>query len=221
MLSYFSDRVAPGKIINIESGYRSPEYNNKIREKGANAAKTSAHMDGMALDFWLDGVDGKDLWETVRAKNCCGVGHYGGKTIHLDAGRPRFWEAVTSGTKSKEPDYNRHIYLSTDFDRYSAEEKVRLSLSGISTFGFGVKPTAHVYGPADSEKPIAKMRINTNATSKADCIMLDDRRASRAFHAALPPELSTGRYKIRVEFCKKPFEEMPSDVVSNEIELNK
>ena len=67
MLSYFSDKVAPGKVINIESGYRSPEYNNKIRAKGANAARTSTHIDGMALDFWLEGVDGKELWETVRA----------------------------------------------------------------------------------------------------------------------------------------------------------
>ena len=100
MLSYFSDLVAPGRMIAIESAYRSPDYNDKIRKKGANAARTSTHMDGMALDFWLEGVDGKKLWQTIREQDCCGVGHYGGKTIHLDAGRPRFWEAATSGTKT-------------------------------------------------------------------------------------------------------------------------
>jgi uncharacterized protein YcbK (DUF882 family) len=220
MLSYFADRVAPGKMINIESAYRSPEYNNKIREKGANAARTSIHMDGMALDFWLEGVEGKELWETVRAKNCCGVGHYGGKTIHLDAGRPRFWEAATSGTGSKEPDYNRHLYLATDFDRYGRAEKIRLSLSGISTYGFGVRPTVAVFGPAHVEKPIAQTRIAA-ASSKSDCIILNDHKASRFLYTALPPDLPAGRYTIKIEFCQKPFEEMPSALVSNEIELTR
>jgi uncharacterized protein YcbK (DUF882 family) len=217
MLSYFVDRVAPGKTINIESGYRSPDYNNRIRDKGANAAKTSAHIDGMALDFWLDGIDGKELWETVRAKNCCGVGHYGGKSIHLDAGRPRFWEAATSGTKNKEPDNNRHIYLATDFDRYGLGEKIRLSLSGISTFGFGVKPTAHLYSSADSAKPIARMPIHTKNTS--DCLRIGDHKASRFLHASLPPGLPAGWYTVKMEFCERPFAQMPTEVVSNEIEL--
>ncbi len=53
MLNYFSDLVAPGKMIFIESAYRSPEYNDKIRSRGANAARTSTHIDGMALDFWI------------------------------------------------------------------------------------------------------------------------------------------------------------------------
>ena len=217
MLSYFSDHVAPGKMIAIESGYRSPDYNNKIREKGANAAKTSTHIDGMALDFWLEGVDGKELWETVRAKNCCGVGHYGCKTIHLDAGRPRFWEAATSGTKNKEPDDNRHILLSTDFDRYGLGEKIKLSLSGISTFGFGIRPTAHIYSSSDSEQPIALLQIQTR--NKSSCIMISDHKSSRFLYASLPPKLPAGRYKVKIEFCEKPILQMPSEVSSNEIEL--
>ena len=222
MLSYFADRLAPGKTINIESAYRSPEYNNKIREKGANAAKTSIHMDGMALDFWLEGVEGKNLWETIREKNCCGVGHYGGKTIHLDAGRPRFWEAATSGTRSKEPDNNRHLYLSTDFDRYRLQERMRLSLSAISTFGFGVKPMASLFSPADAEKPVAQMRIATNNTSDtSDCLLISDHKASRFLYAALPPQVVAGRYTVKIEFCNKPFAEMPSALVSNEIEVSR
>ncbi len=217
MLSSFSDLVAPGRTINIESGYRSPDYNNKIREKGANAAKTSAHIDGMALDFWIEGVEGKYLWETVRAKNCCGVGHYGDKIIHLDAGRPRFWQASTSGTGSKEPDYNRHLYLATDFDYYGREGKIRLSLSGISTFGFGVRPTIYLYNPADVEKPVAPMQITTK--SPTDCIMINDRMMSRFLYTSLPPQLPVGRYKIKIEVCNRPFEQMPIEVVSNEIEL--
>jgi len=217
MLSYFSDLVAPGKTIQIESAYRSPEYNNKIRDKGANAARTSTHIDGIALDFWIEGVDGKQLWETVREKNCCGVGHYGGKIIHFDAGRPRFWEAATSGTKIKEPDYNRHLYLATDFDRYSLNEKIRLSFSGISTFGFGVKPTVLVYNAADLAKPVGRVPIQ--AAGKADCISLKDHKASRFLYTTLPSALPAGRYRVKLEFCEKPFVEMPDEAVSNEIEV--
>ena len=217
MLSYFSDQVASGKMITIESGYRSPDYNNKIRERGANAAKTSAHIDGMALDFWIEGVDSKELWEMVRAKDCCGVGHYGGKTIHLDAGRPRYWEAATSGTKSEKPDDNRHIFLSTDFDRYTPKETIKLSLSGISTFGFGVRPTALLYNPTNVEKPIVPIEIQTK--NNLGCIMISDHKSSRFLYTSLPLDLPAGKYRMKIVFCEKPFSQMPSEVFSNEIEL--
>lgn len=217
MLSYFADRVAPGRLITIESGYRSPDYNENLRRKGANAARTSTHMDAMALDFRIEGVGGKKLWETVREANCCGVGHYGGDIIHLDAGRPRFWEAATSGTGSKEPDYNRHIYLSTDYDRYPRQAPIRLTLSGISAFGFGVGPEAYLYGLTDLEKPVARMIITGGES--ADCRIITDRKSARFLYSALPSNLPPGRYRIKLQFCKKPFEQMPAAVLSREIEL--
>jgi uncharacterized protein YcbK (DUF882 family) len=217
MLSYFADRVAPGRLILIESGYRSPDYNEQIRRNGANAARTSTHIDAMALDFRIEGVDGKKLWETVRETNCCGVGHYGGDIIHLDAGRPRFWEAATSGTGSKEPDYNRHIYLSTDFDRYPQQAPIRLTLSGISTFGFGVAPEALLYGVNDSEKPASRMKITGGGSS--DCRIIPDRRTARFLSSELPADLPPGRYRIELQFCQKPFAQMPAEVLTPEIEV--
>jgi uncharacterized protein YcbK (DUF882 family) len=217
MLSYFADLAAPGKAINIESAYRSPEYNDKIRKKGANAARTSTHMDGLALDFWLEGVDGKELWQTIRERDCCGVGHYGGRIIHLDAGRPRFWEAMTSGTKTVEPDYNRHLYLSSEYDRYRPGDAVRLSLSGISTFGFGVRAAVGLYGPADSGKAVAQAQIDSD--DQTACIPIADRKAARFLSVALPPGLSGGRYRAKLDFCDKPFSQMPAEIFSNEIEV--
>lgn len=219
MLSYFSDLVAPGRMIIIESGYRSPDYNDKIRKKGANAARTSTHIDGMALDFRIAGVDGKGLWQTVREKDCCGVGHYGGEIIHLDAGRPRFWEAATSGTGKKEPDYNRHIYLSTDYDRYKPSDAVRLSLSGISTFGFGIRPTVHLHDRSNAAAPAALLQIA--APEQSDCLKIDDRRKSRFLTSTLPSEMAAGRYTIELEFCEKPFSQMPAVIFSHEIEVLK
>ncbi|MDD3619643.1 MAG: DUF882 domain-containing protein [Desulfobulbaceae bacterium] len=217
MLSHFADRAAPGRQIIIESGYRSPEYNDRLRRRGGNVARTSTHMDALALDFRIEGVDGKELWEIVRAENCCGVGHYGGDTIHLDAARPRFWEAATSGTGSPEPDYNRHVYLSTDFDRYPRRARIRLSLSGISTFGFGIVPEALLYDVRAPEEPVAEMPIG--AEGSPDCRIIADRKAARFLTATLPADLPAGRYLIKLRFCRQPFEQMPPEALTREIEL--
>lgn len=217
MLSYFADRLAPGKTINIESAYRSPEYNEKIRENGNNAARTSTHQDGLAVDFWLQGVAGKKIWKTVKEKNCCGIGHYGDKIVHLDAGRPRFWEAATSGTRAKEPDYNRHVYLFTNFDRYKKKDQVRLSFSGLSSFDFGVHPTAQVFRADDNRTPVTTVRLDR--AGESDCYRIGDRKTARSLTTSLPAYLPAGRYLIKMEFCEKPFEQMPAEAFSNQIEL--
>jgi uncharacterized protein YcbK (DUF882 family) len=216
MLSYFADRLAPGKTINIESAYRSPEYNNKIREQGNNAAQTSTHQDGLALDFWLQGVSGKQLWKTIRAKNCCGIGHYGGKIVHLDVGKPRFWEAATSGTRAKEPDYNRHLYLSTDFDRYKPNDRVRLAFSSLSSYDFGVHPLAQVFRVDNLQTPVSGIRIDSKG--ETDCLRIGERKNARFLNTSLPTHLPPGKYTIRMEFCEKPYEQMPSETFSNTFE---
>ena len=139
LLDYFSDKVAPGRIIELQSGYRDPAYNQKLRSLGGNVALTSTHMDAMAIDFSIEGVAGKELWESIRKEECCGVGYYGGDMIHLDSGRPRFWEAATSKVNSGESEFNRRIYLSTQYDRYKPGEDVHLTLSSVSDYRFGVK----------------------------------------------------------------------------------
>jgi uncharacterized protein YcbK (DUF882 family) len=217
MLNYFSNQVAPGRTIFLTSGYRSPEYNDGLRKAGKNAAKTSVHMDGLGLDFYIEGVRGKELWEIIRQKDCCGVGHYGGKEIHLDAARPRFWEAATSKVNTGESDYNRKMYLSTDLDRYRPGQNVRLSLSSISDFGFGVQKKAILLSETTGNNPPAEMEIqNTNSN---DCLKIKDRTASRFISLNLPKDLKEGRYRIRLDFCQRPFEQMPVKIESNEIEV--
>ena len=161
MLDYFSDLVAPGKMIFLTSGYRSPEYNDNLKKAGGIVAKTSTHMDGLALDFFMEGINGKELWDTIRQKNCCGVGHYGGKEIHLDASRPRFWEAVTSKVDTNESDYNRRMFLSTDFDRYRPGQTLRLSLSSVSDFGFGIRKKAALITGREESKSLTEIDVLT------------------------------------------------------------
>jgi uncharacterized protein YcbK (DUF882 family) len=217
MLDYFSDLVAPGKMIHLHSGYRNPEYNNKLKQAGLTVAKTSLHMDGMALDFSLEGVKGRDLWEIVRQKNCCGIGHYGGEIVHLDAGRPRFWAAATAGVTTGQSDYNRRIYLSTEFDRYAPGQKVRLHLAAVSNYGFGIRPEAALVSYPAGERTVARLQILAPASS--ECLPIDTRKQARFIYLNLPVDLAPGRYRFRLEFCHRPFEEMPVQTVSNDIEV--
>ena len=216
LLDYFSDKVAPGRIIELESGYRNPEYNQKLRSLGANAAPTSTHMDAMAIDFSIKGVAGKELWETIRKEECCGVGVYGGDTIHLDSGRPRFWEAATSKVNSGESNFNRRIYLSTQYDRYKPGENVHLTLSSASDYPFGVKRAISIVkeGLTDEDGGIAG-RIRADD----ECISVSDRAAGRSLQAPLPQDLPPGRYRVRVEFCRIPFPQMPTRIFSNPVEV--
>jgi uncharacterized protein YcbK (DUF882 family) len=217
MLDYFSDRAAPGKVINIHSGYRSPEYNEKLKKAGGIVAPTSLHLDGMALDFSIEGLQARELWEEIRRENCCGVGHYGGEVLHLDAGRPRFWEAATAGVASGQSDYNRRIYLSTEFDRYAPGQKVRLHLTAVSSFGFGIMPEAALVTEPAGEGTLTRLEIQTPAP--AECLPITDRRQARFIYLNLPPDLAPGRYRFRLDFCRRPFEQMPARAVSNEIEV--
>ncbi len=217
MLDYFSDLAAPGKKIFLTSGYRSPEYNASLKKGGGIVAKTSTHMDGLALDFHIEGIKSKELWEIIRQKNCCGVGHYGGKEIHLDAGRSRFWEAATSKVDTRESDYNRRMYLSTEFDRYAAGQTVRLSLSSVSDFGFGIGKKAILVTDPDGNNPLMEIDIRTQETS--DCLLIKDRTASHLINLTLPANIKEGRYRIRLDFCQRPFDQMPLKIISNEIEI--
>lgn len=217
ILDHFSDRVAPGKVINLTSGYRSPEYNSRLRNTGGNVAMTSLHMDGMALDFNIDGVKGRELWRIIKEANCCGVGHYGGANIHLDSARPRFWEAATSKTRTKESEHNRRIYLSTDFDRYRMGDRVKLSLVSVSDFGFGVGTAAALVRDKEGRDVVG--RIHLSPLDNAECIMVHDRDGARSISCTLPDAAATGRYRIRLDFCLRPFDEMPASVVSNELEI--
>ncbi len=215
LLDYFSDLIAPGRTIRLISGYRSPEYNEKLRNSGGNVAPTSTHMDGIALDFYIDGVDGMKLWERIRRENCCGVGHYGGRSVHLDTARPRFWQAATSKTSSGESDYNRRIYLSTEFDRYRPGEKLRLSLTSVSDFGFGVAREISIL-PEDGSNPAPSVAI---LQTDEQCMLVSDRDGSRSIYATLPDNLKPGRYRIRIDFCRIPSPQMPPAVASNIIEV--
>lgn len=219
MLDYFSDQFAPGKTVNLHSGYRSPTYNQGLRNKGRLAARTSTHMDGMAIDFSLPAANGKEMWEIMRHKDCCGAGNYGGNIVHLDSGKPRFWEAATSKVGTDASAFNRFIYLSTEYDRYRAGDRMRLLYTSISDFGFGIK--REVQFTTDKEGLDSKTSAKIISDKPGDCLMINQREEARFIYVDLSAKLKPGEYFVKVEFCNKPFTEMPDDRVTNRIEVSK
>jgi uncharacterized protein YcbK (DUF882 family) len=87
--------VAPLEIL---SGYRTPESNQRLREQGVPAARKSLHMEGRAADVRIPHLDANVLGGLVRSFRQGGVGFYyrndarGGGWIHADTGLQRTWK---------------------------------------------------------------------------------------------------------------------------------
>lgn len=91
-LHSIQSKLETQREIMLISGYRSPETNHKLREKGAGVAKRSLHMSGKALDFRIPGLNLRHVHKATLASTQGGVGYYGRSGyIHMDTGRKRRW----------------------------------------------------------------------------------------------------------------------------------
>ena len=79
----------------IISGYRSPQTNAMLRERGGShtgVASGSLHMVGKAIDIRLPGVKLDDLRNAAASLKRGGVGFYPSSNfVHVDTGRVRYW----------------------------------------------------------------------------------------------------------------------------------
>lgn len=212
MIDYLEDEYSPGQTINLTSGYRSPQYNESLRQKGQLAGKTSYHMEGMAADLIFPGADHRAIWEGVRLLNCCGVGHYGAASLHLDSGKPRFWEAATALPPENENPLNRNIHLDMDYDYYAPGETMRLFFSAISHYPFGLKNWFEVLN--DQGKVLLGFAPQ-NALPNA-CLPLKTRKEVRFLAWKIPEQSKRlkGSLTIRAQFCDPLYEKMPLAVSS-------
>lgn len=62
--------------LEITSGYRSPETNLKLIERGLPAARNSLHLRGQAADFRMPGLHPQILGQLVQGFRSGGVGFY-------------------------------------------------------------------------------------------------------------------------------------------------
>lgn len=75
------------KPVYIQSGYRCVTHNAKV----ANAASKSKHMDGMAADITVDGVEPLEVARFAESIGVKGIGHYE-DFVHIDTREKKsFW----------------------------------------------------------------------------------------------------------------------------------
>lgn len=78
--------------VRVISGYRSPEFNARLRRSGRKVAKYSRHMKGEAMDIRLPGVSAWKLRQYLVALKAGGVGYYPDRRfVHIDVGPFRTW----------------------------------------------------------------------------------------------------------------------------------
>jgi uncharacterized protein YcbK (DUF882 family) len=84
--------------FHIISGYRSPQTNALLQERGGSTtgvASHSLHIEGKAIDIRLPGVQLDHLRDTARSLQLGGVGFYPSSNfVHVDVGRVRQWGGV-------------------------------------------------------------------------------------------------------------------------------
>jgi uncharacterized protein YcbK (DUF882 family) len=83
---------SPFQII---SGYRSPATNKMLSERSGEVAKRSLHMDGKAMDVFLEDVDLRYVRAAALELGRGGVGYYPTSNfVHVDVGPVRKWSGT-------------------------------------------------------------------------------------------------------------------------------
>jgi len=90
LLCDIQDSLGGNRQVEIISAYRSPEYNDILRTKSRKVARNSLHLQGMAIDFAVSGVDQEALARTAKSFFAGGVGKYP-EFVHIDIGPVRYW----------------------------------------------------------------------------------------------------------------------------------
>ncbi len=91
-------RVGATDYIHVVSAYRSPATNGMLRSRTKGVAKSSQHMLGKAMDFFIPGVKLTTLRATAMQLQVGGVGYYptsGSPFVHLDVGSVRAWPRMS------------------------------------------------------------------------------------------------------------------------------
>jgi uncharacterized protein YcbK (DUF882 family) len=92
LLEKVSSQFSNHEVIEVISGYRSPETNRKLAEASGGVAKHSMHLEGKAIDIRLPGRDLAQLQSAALALKGGGVGYYpSSRFVHMDTGRVRHW----------------------------------------------------------------------------------------------------------------------------------
>jgi uncharacterized protein YcbK (DUF882 family) len=212
LLAYVSERV--GHPLLVLSGYRTPEYNDGIRRRGGKAASGSLHTEGMAADLALPREQLYPLWVHLRGLECCGAGYYAKQGfLHVDAGKPRFWEAATSRTDEDLSGGNARVFARTDFDRYRAGEMMLVRLHAVTAPPIRVERTARLV-PDGGGAPTALTVDDVDGATGDGCLVAD--AATRLLVKGAP---KTARGRVVFATCAPRAERTPETIETNPVSV--
>jgi len=92
LVSTLSATLETKATVQVISGYRSPTTNAALHERSAGVASHSLHLQGMAMDIRVPGVQLAHLRDAALSLGRGGVGFYPTSDfVHVDVGRVRRW----------------------------------------------------------------------------------------------------------------------------------
>ena len=222
-LDYLEDNLHPGARITIVSGWRSPQYNTDLRNKGRLAAKASLHQYGMAADLKIKGISSRRVWNTVKKLGFGGTGYYKGELVHIDVGPARSWDENTSGVGTDISTQNKLIGLVTDYDIYLPGEMMDLRFIRMTSFPIGVTPefVLERLEKNGQLKEIVRFKPSFAIAAKSQCPQFSDIGQMMGIGWKLPIGILPGRYKIRASFCQRLWEDMPAQIYTPEFDVKR
>jgi hypothetical protein len=156
-----------------------------ISQREARAADSTTWT---TASLWLEGSAAR-AWQ--QSGKDCQVGTTA--KIITSTRASRVSEAMTQGRRPQ-ADYSRRIFPASDRYRLAGRTP---SLSGISTFGFGVRPMMQAPTDSGSRRPVAIDGDGRSVASIAYRLLVSSVGAAW-----------TGRLQAK-RFCDKPFSQMP------------
>jgi len=215
LIDFVEDRFRPQAMVLI-SGYRSPEFNEELRGRGARAAQSSLHTEGLAADIAFRGLDLKKLWVELRELKLGGVGYYRKDGfLHLDSGRPRFWEPQTSKVEKGLARGNAKIFARTDFDRYAGLGGATIRLHSVTALPLRLAREAVLEGHA-----LRLEAASAGLREEDGCLVISEPAAAYRLRVAAGQALpAPARGAIRLRTCEPRVEATPEQFETNSIEL--
>jgi uncharacterized protein YcbK (DUF882 family) len=222
-IDYLEDHLNRGAKITITSGYRKPEYNTLLREKGNLAAKASLHQYGMAADLKIDGVKAKTLWNYINDLKFGGAGYYHGDMVHIDVGPARSWDETTSGVGTGISDDNKLIGIIPEYDVYQPGMTVTLRFIRMTAFPIRVSSEFSLIHQKDQDGIEKRQDFIPvfNIPQTDHCTVFRNIDELNYIKWELPMDLESGRYKIQASFCDDTWPDMPRQIQTPEFEYNR
>jgi uncharacterized protein YcbK (DUF882 family) len=221
LLSFVQSRFHPRQMT-LMSGYRSPTFNADIRAAGGKAAQASLHTEGLAADVAFAGLDLRRLWLQLRELQVGGAGYYRtGKFLHLDTGKPRFWEETTSRVDENLAAGNARAFVRTDFDRYTDLDGALVNLHSVTRFPLAVRTEARLAGP-DGTRTV-RLAAARGTQLDGECIVLPEYADAYQFRVAATgePAPGPGTWRVVLSTCEPRTERTPPEVESNPLEVTR